>query len=116
MNHLRNGILAITICMLPLPASAQSATADREVMAALDAFLEGWNSREIERFADAAGIEITGLHYGECSLCMIGPGQFNELILPALNGLAERLGPLRLHSCGHSDHLLDSFQGVRQLV
>lgn len=53
MNRLRNGILAIVICMLPFPASAQSGTADQEVMAALNAFLEGWNSRDIERFADA---------------------------------------------------------------
>ncbi len=63
-------------------------------------------------FADTVGMKITGLHVGECSACMVGPAQLAGFALPALNKLAERLGPVRLHSCGQSDHLLDVFAQV----
>ena len=72
--------------------------------------------RLIELCADAARMEITGLHFGDCSLCMISPRFFDELVLPCVSDLTQRFGPLRLHSCGHSDHLLKSFHRVRQLA
>jgi hypothetical protein len=70
----------------------------------------------IELFAEAAGTQITGLHTGDCSLCMVGPDQFAEFVLPHVNELGRRVGPLRLHSCGQSDHLLDVFQDVTNLA
>ena len=42
----------------------------------------------IHLFADAAGMNVTGLHTGECSGCMMGPDQFAEFALPYLNDLA----------------------------
>ena len=66
-------------------------------------------------FADAAAMPVSGLHVGDCALCMIDPGQFTEFVLPHLNMFADRVGPLRLHSCGHSDHLLDVFAQVKNL-
>jgi hypothetical protein len=45
-------------------------------------------ARLIRLFADAAGMEITGLHVGECSACMLGPEPFAEFVLPATNRLA----------------------------
>lgn len=71
--------------------------------------------RLIRLFAGAAGLQITGLHVGECSACMIGPEQFGDFVLPALNELARQFGPLRLHSCGMSDHLLDAFGEVENV-
>lgn len=65
--------------------------------------------RQIQLLADAAGIEINGFHTGDCSACMVGPGQFAERLAPRLNELSARLGPMRLHSCGRSDHLLEAF-------
>ncbi len=70
----------------------------------------------IKLFADAAALEITGLHTGDCSVCMIAPDQFAEFVLPHLNEFSGRLGALRLHSCGMSDHLLDVFRGVENLA
>ncbi|MDM8007004.1 MAG: uroporphyrinogen decarboxylase family protein [Phycisphaerae bacterium] len=70
----------------------------------------------IHLFADAAGISVTGLHTGECSGCMMGPDQFAEFAVPCLNDLADRVGPLRLHSCGNSNHLLDVLREVRNVA
>lgn len=70
----------------------------------------------IHLFADAAGIWVSGLHTGDCSVCMIGPDQFAEYVLPHLNAFSERVGPLRLHSCGLSDHLLEVFGQVHNLA
>ena len=72
--------------------------------------------KQIHLFAAAAGLPVTGLHTGDCSVCMIGPRQFEEFVLPHLNDFARRVGPLRLHSCGTSDHLLDTFQHVAGLA
>jgi hypothetical protein len=71
--------------------------------------------RLVETFSAAADLPITGLHTGDCSVCMVGPDVFEELVLPPLNHMARRLGPVRLHSCGHSDHLLDIFSQVENL-
>lgn len=72
-------------------------------------------SRMSRVLARAAGLEVTGVHIGDCSACMIGPDQYAEFILPALNKLAGQLGALRLHSCGQSDHLLEVFGELGQL-
>jgi hypothetical protein len=47
------GFLIATMCVVPRIGLAQSLDEDREVMAALEAFLEGWNSRRVEQYAGA---------------------------------------------------------------
>jgi uroporphyrinogen-III decarboxylase len=84
----------------------------REVMAwVVDAYVA-----LIHLFAGAAGMKITGLHTGDCSLCMIGPDPFVEFVLPELNRLGRAIGPIRLHSCGKSDHLLDALRLVENVA
>ena len=61
----------------------------------------------VRHFADLADIEITCVHVGECSSCMVGPQHFSEMVVPGLNRVGETLGPLRLHSCGQSNHILE---------
>ncbi len=73
-------------------------------------------AQQIELLAEAAGMKVVGLHTGDCSVCMIGPDQFAEFVLAPLNEFAQRVGPLRLHSCGPSDHLLELFGQVRHLA
>lgn len=70
----------------------------------------------IRLFSQAAGLKVTGLHVGECSACMLGPEPFHNFVVPALNRLSEKVGPLRLHSCGKSDHLLDVFREVAKVA
>jgi hypothetical protein len=72
--------------------------------------------RLIRLFADAAGMPIRGLHTGDCSVCMIGPEPFAEHVVPELNRYGREIGPIRLHSCGKSDHLLDVFGRVENLA
>jgi len=70
----------------------------------------------IRMFAQAADIEVTGLHIGDCSLCMVGPEQFTEFVLPRVNKLARRFGAVRFHSCGNVDHLLPAFQPIENMT
>lgn len=70
----------------------------------------------IRLFATAADLRVSGLHTGDCSLCMIGPDLFSEHILPELNRFTRAVGPVRLHSCGKSDHLLRAFTEVENVV
>lgn len=84
----------------------------REVMAwVVDA-----NTALIKLFARAASLPITGLHTGDCSACMMSPDRYAEFVLPELNRFGHQMGPIRLHSCGRSDHLLEVFAGVENLA
>lgn len=70
----------------------------------------------IKLFAAAAGITVTGLHTGDCSICMVGPDTFVDFVLPELNRFGRAIGPIRLHSCGKSDHLLDAFKLIENVA
>jgi hypothetical protein len=70
---------------------------------------------QIRMFAEAAGMKITSLHVGDCSLCMVSPDQFAEFVLPQVNRLARAFGAVRFHSCGKVDHLLEAFRAVENL-
>lgn len=60
-------------------------------------------------FAQAANLPMTDVHVGECSGCMIGPAMVEEFVAPLTSEIGRALGPVRLHSCGPSTHLLDAF-------
>ena len=60
-------------------------------------------------FTRRVGMEITSVHIGECSGCMLGGDQWEQFALPATQKLIDELGPGRMHSCGQSTHLLDAF-------
>ena len=69
----------------------------------------------VRHYGEAADFEFTQIHVGECSGCMISEEQFARFVVPGLNRLGKELGPLRLHSCGKSDHLLGAFKRVTRL-
>jgi len=66
-------------------------------------------------FADKADVPVTDVHVGECSACMIGPALVEQFVIPATSRIGQALGPVRLHSCGPSTHLLDAFAGIDPL-
>ncbi|MBN2296419.1 MAG: hypothetical protein JXM70_28580 [Pirellulales bacterium] len=74
------------------------------------------NSVLVNHFAKTAGIEnMEQIHVGECSGCMVGGGQFEELIVPQASRLGETVAAVRFHSCGKSDHLLTAFAKITNL-
>lgn len=62
----------------------------------------------VRHYAELCGIELRCLHVGECSSCMIGPAEWTKFVAPTLECLGRDLAPIRLHSCGPSDHILQS--------
>jgi len=66
----------------------------------------------VKHFAATGEMEITGVHVGECSACMVSPKVFEEFLLPEVVQIGEALGPVRLHSCGRSDHFLGLCAGA----
>jgi hypothetical protein len=60
----------------------------------------------IRHFAGMIDFPITSVHIGECSSTMLGANQFTEFISPYVDLLGQELGSIRMHTCGHSDHLL----------
>jgi len=71
--------------------------------------------RLIDKFANIASIEVTGIHIGECSGSLISPSAFIKFILPYANLMGEAYGQVRFHSCGYSDHLLDGISAITNL-
>lgn len=66
----------------------------------------------VRHYAVLGGIEIRSLHVGECSSCMIGPAEWTKFVAPTLDRLGRELAPVRLHSCGPSDHILQPARDI----
>lgn len=69
----------------------------------------------VRHYAALCGIRIGGVHVGECSSCMIGREEWEAFVAPTLNRIGAELGPVRLHSCGPSDHILESLRRIPAL-
>lgn len=68
----------------------------------------------IEHYARLGRIDITSAHIGECSGCLVSLPGFSEFAQPYIERISERW-PVRVHSCGRSDHLLESLTSIRNL-
>jgi len=63
----------------------------------------------IDYFAKLAPLKTESIHIGECSCAMLSPKHFEEFVVPYLNILGKEYKNIRLHSCGNSDTLINSF-------
>lgn len=66
-------------------------------------------------FSKMAGLQITEVHVGECSSCMVSPDLIERFVVPVTSNIGDELGPIRLHSCGPSTSYLDSFSKITNL-
>ena len=69
----------------------------------------------INHYSALAQLPVTSVHVGECSGTMLSPDQYQQFIVPFANRMGTELGPLRWHSCGDSDHLLEPLREVNNL-
>jgi hypothetical protein len=69
----------------------------------------------VKHYSDLVNMPVTSVHVGECVGTMIRDSQYTQFVLPFINKVADALGPLRLHSCGRSNHLLPVFRDVHDL-
>ena len=51
-------------------------------------------------FSQIARLPITEVHVGECASCMVSPELIERFVVPVTSKIGEKLGPIRLHSCG----------------
>lgn len=66
-------------------------------------------------FSQIAELPISEVHVGECSSCMVGPEMIERFVVPATSEIGEKLGPIRLHSCGPSTNHLEAFSKIDNL-
>ena len=69
----------------------------------------------IEHYSRLADLPVTSVHVGECTGTLLSPDQYHDFIVPFANRMGEELGPLRWHSCGDSDHLLEPMAEMQNL-
>lgn len=69
----------------------------------------------IRHYSELGNIPVTSIHTGECTGTMIRDHHYDEFIIPYINKMADELGPIRLHSCGQSDHLLHVMPHIHNL-
>lgn len=69
----------------------------------------------IQHFSALGGIPVSSVHIGECSGTMIREKHYGEYVVPYASRLGRELGPVRLHSCGKSDHLLPVIAQIENL-
>jgi len=68
-----------------------------------------------QHFAEAADFTLTDIHIGECSCCMVGPELVEQFVVPVTSRIGRALGRVRLHSCGASTRLVETFAGIENL-
>ena len=66
-------------------------------------------------FSDIADLPMTSVHVGECSSCMVSPELIKKFVVPVTSRIGEKLGPVRLHSCGPSTNHLQAFSKIANL-
>ena len=69
----------------------------------------------INLFSNRVGIRLNEIHVGECTGTLFPAEIWERLAVPAMNKMASAAGALRLHSCGHSDHLLGAMKQVKNV-
>jgi len=60
----------------------------------------------IRHFAKLGNLTISSVHVGECAGTMISSELYEEFVIPYISQLGNKLGAVRLHTCGISDHLI----------
>jgi len=68
-----------------------------------------------KHFSQIADLPITAVHIGECSSCMVSPELIEQFVVPVTSHIGEKLGPVRLHSCGPSTNHLKAFSRIKNL-
>jgi len=69
----------------------------------------------IHHFADLGNLTVTSVHVGECAGTMISSELYEEFVIPYISQLGNKLGAVRLHSCGISDHLIKPASHIHNL-
>ncbi|MCE5346219.1 MAG: uroporphyrinogen decarboxylase family protein [Bacteroidales bacterium] len=69
----------------------------------------------INHFAGLAELPVTSVHVGECAGTMISSELYEEFVVPYISQLGNKLGAVRLHTCGVSDHILGAISHIQNL-
>jgi hypothetical protein len=69
----------------------------------------------IRLFSERAEIPVTNIHIGECSGCMVSPTHWAKAIIPAMSIMVDACGPVRMHSCGNSNRIVEQMAKVHNL-
>ena len=69
----------------------------------------------INHFSELAHLPVTSVHVGECTGPMLSAELYDEFIVPYITLLGKELGPVRLHSCGCSDHITEPMTHIENL-
>jgi hypothetical protein len=69
----------------------------------------------IRHFSESINFPVTSIHVGECSGAMLSNDQYLEFITPYVSQFGDVFGRIRLHSCGHSDHILPAISEIDHL-
>ena len=69
----------------------------------------------LKHFSQIGDFPITSVHIGECSGTMISPHMYSEFSVPYSSQIGRKLGAVRMHTCGKSDHLLEVTKHIDNL-
>lgn len=87
-----------------------------EFVAALHGWITDVYVALIRHFSDLGDLPVRSVHIGECSGTMLRPAHYERFVIPYASRVGRELGPVRLHSCGRSDHLLAAIAGIENLA
>ena len=88
---------------------------DPEFVVALHDWITAVYIALIRHFSRLGDLPVTSVHIGECSGTMLRPAHYERFVIPYASRIGRELGPVRLHSCGRSDHLLAAIAQIENL-
>ena len=83
-----------------------------EFLLGLHEWITGAYTVLVRHCAGLTGLEATSIHIGECSGAMLSAVDFERFIRPFADEMGRAFTAVRFHSCGDSDHLLESITGI----
>jgi hypothetical protein len=69
----------------------------------------------VGHFSSKGNLPVTSIHVGECAGTMLSSELYEGFVVPYISQFGDKVGSVRLHSCGFSDHLVKSFTHIRNL-
>lgn len=88
---------------------------DLEFVKSLHSWITDVYTALIQHFSELGNIPVSLVHIGECSGSMLNAEQFENFVVPFASKMGENLGPIRFHTCGFSDHLLEPMSKIENL-
>jgi hypothetical protein len=109
-----HGIITTSLKLLGDRALMMAMT-EPEQLKTMHQWITDCNIQLIDHYSALCDLSVRSIHVGECSGAMLSNDLYAEFVTPFVSQLGDHYSEVRLHSCGHSDHILQAISEIGHL-